>query len=161
MRISKQQWDLTEEHFVPVGGLDGAATALPAGDAEIFLWERFVTAPLVNSGVFRKVGDLLTPWPAFYVAARPTLLANNRALIDEVVQVALAYGNSLEVAGDEAVEHIVAGYEMTDADSRTWIGEVDWPDTPAVDLDVLRSTLDTMARLGRVAASVPTHTLLG
>jgi len=157
----QQQWNLTEENFVPVGGLDGAAAALPAGDAEIFLWERFVTASLVNRGIFREIGDLLTPWPAFYVAARPTLLEHNRPLIDGVVQVALAYGNSLEVAGDEAVEHVVANYGMTDADSRTWMSEVDWPDTPAVDLDVLRSTLATMFKLGRVAAPVPTDKLVG
>ena len=42
-------WSVAPE-FVVVDSLEGARKALAAGDAEIFLWERFTTQPVVDAG---------------------------------------------------------------------------------------------------------------
>ena len=76
---NQQGWKLKDNQFVVVGGVDGAVEALPKRKAHIFLWERFVTAPLVKQGVFKRIGEIPTPWPSFYTAARPGLLDQDRA----------------------------------------------------------------------------------
>lgn len=156
----QQGWTLSDDQFVVVGGLDGAIEALPAGDADIFLWERFVTAPLVTSGVFSRVDDLPPAWPAFYTAARPGVLTNDRATIDRVVSVVLEHAAALASDVDTTVDEIVERYGMSRRDTRTWLGRVEWPSAPTVDHDVLASTMATMQVVGRVAAPVPTAALL-
>ena len=46
-------WSLDADQFVVVGGLDGARTSLGAGEADQFLWDRFMTEPFVEAGEFR------------------------------------------------------------------------------------------------------------
>ena len=38
------------------------------------MWEKFTTKPLVDSGEWRRVGECVTPWPCFVVAATNTAL---------------------------------------------------------------------------------------
>jgi len=55
--LAKQQgWDYTQLKYEIVGNLDGAQEALGSGKANGFLWEKFTTKPLVDSGAFRRVG---------------------------------------------------------------------------------------------------------
>ncbi|MEL7297954.1 MAG: PhnD/SsuA/transferrin family substrate-binding protein [Pseudomonadota bacterium] len=60
----EQGWQTTPEYVV-VDHLTGAQAALQAGKADLFLWEQFTTQPLVDEGVFRRVGVVPTPWPCF------------------------------------------------------------------------------------------------
>src|SRR5690606_154661 len=54
-------WPVGELRFVPVGGLDGAIEAFEQRAAEVFLWEKFMTKPLVDAGRFRRIGEFSAP----------------------------------------------------------------------------------------------------
>jgi hypothetical protein len=41
------------------------------------MWERFMTKPLVDKGIFRRIADCPTPWPCFVIAVRDEVLENN------------------------------------------------------------------------------------
>lgn len=151
----KEGWKLKDSQFVPVGGLAGAVTALPKRKAHIFLWERFITAPLVKQGIFKRVGELPTPWPAFYTAARPGLLDSDGPLIDDIVAVVLGYAQQLKQDPDATIDLIVDRYDMARRDARTWLNGVEWPTTPFVDTDVLGSVMQRMVELGRIDHAVP------
>ena len=60
--------------FEIVGSLEGAREALREGRADGFMWEKFTTKPLVDSGEWRRVGECVTPWPCFALAATPAAL---------------------------------------------------------------------------------------
>ena len=49
-----------------VGSLDGARQSLRAGQADVFLWEKYTTKFLVDSGEWRRIGEVPTPWPCLY-----------------------------------------------------------------------------------------------
>lgn len=153
-------WELDPEQFVVVGGLDGALEALPGGGAEIFLWERFVTAPFVRRGAFRRLDDLVADWPAFYTAGRPSLIDTDRTLVDKVVEIVLDRAAALAADPDAAVAQITGRYDMSDDDVRAWLRQVRWATAPAVDRDMLASTMDTMAELGRIDAPIAVEDLL-
>jgi hypothetical protein len=57
-----------------VDNLEGAKKALTEDGTLVFMWEKFTTAPLVKSGLFRCVGECPTPWPCFSIAAKRSLL---------------------------------------------------------------------------------------
>lgn len=153
-------WTLTDEQFLVVGGVDGATEALPAGTADIFLWERFVTAPLVRKRIFKRVGDFPTPWPAFYTAGHPQLLANDGQLVDEVVQIVLNHAAELVANPESTIGEIVDRYGMSKSDTKSWLKRVAWPSAPTVDRDLLVSVMGTMADLGRIEAPIPVNQLL-
>ena len=71
---SERGWPTDDLKFEKIGNLDGAREALSKGDADIFFWERFTTAPFVDAGEFRRVGERRTLWPAFVVLVRDEVL---------------------------------------------------------------------------------------
>lgn len=143
-------WKLKDRHFVEVGGVDGAIAALPKRKAHVFLWERFVTAPLVKDGIFRRIGEIPTPWPSFYLAARPGLLESERALVDRIVTTVLGFAADLKADEDGTVEMIVDRYGMAKRDARSWLNGVEWPTSLLVDDEVLDSVVARMVELGRL-----------
>lgn len=156
----QQGWKLKASQFVEVGGVDGAAEALAKRKAHIFLWERFVTAPLVKQGVFKRVGEITTPWPAFHTAARGALLQTERALVDRVVEVVLARAAALKAEPDAAIDQIVDRYGMTRRDARSWLDGVEWLDSVVVNHEELASVSARMAELGRIAEPIDTAALV-
>ena len=61
---------LKEEQFVVSHNLDGARKALAEGSADYFLWEKYMTAFLVEKGEFKQVSEVTAPWPAFVFVTR-------------------------------------------------------------------------------------------
>ncbi|MBT5755474.1 MAG: ABC transporter substrate-binding protein [Acidimicrobiaceae bacterium] len=156
----QQGWKLKDKQFVVVGGVDGAVEVLPKRKAHIFLWERFVTAPLVKQGVFKRIGEIPTPWPSFYTAARPELLDRDRQLVDNVVDIMFGYAADLVANPESTIDLIVDRYGMGRRDARTWLAGVEWPSSRLVDSGVLDSVVARMVELGRIEETIPAADLL-
>jgi len=152
-------WTLTPEQFVVVGGLAGAIDALPAGDAEIFLWERFMTQPHVDDGTFRRVADTPTPWPSFVTAVTSKAAQNHRAVIDRVTEVAASAATEL-AASPDAASLIAERYGLELSEAETWLGTVSWAPPVRPDAAMLDAVIDTMLRLGRIGTDRPADELL-
>ncbi len=90
-------WVPTAEQFVVVGSLDGAIDAFATGGADAFLWEHFMTRPVVERGDFRWIGDFAAPWAAFVTVARRSLWQQSspqvRTLIEQVAQFAQRFAD--------------------------------------------------------------------
>ena len=71
INAENNKWDLEKDlNFEVIKDLKGAIKNLSKGDADYFLWEKFTTKPLVDAGVFRRIGDCPSPWPCFVIAVR-------------------------------------------------------------------------------------------
>ena len=51
-------WQPENVKFEIVGDLEGARRALADGRADVFMWEKFTTKHLVDSGEWRRVGEV-------------------------------------------------------------------------------------------------------
>ncbi|NJL13335.1 MAG: PhnD/SsuA/transferrin family substrate-binding protein [Microscillaceae bacterium] len=49
-----QQWPLTSLDFEVVGNFEGARQALASGKAQLFMWEKYTTAPIVRTGEWKE-----------------------------------------------------------------------------------------------------------
>jgi len=87
----QQGWLLDELHFECVHTLDGAKQALPFEEADYFLWEQFMTQPVVDEGIFRRLGVCPTPWPSFVIAVRNEVLAQKQEAVDTMLRVINEY----------------------------------------------------------------------
>lgn len=81
VNAEQNQWKTNELQFEIVNTIDGAVEALQTGKADYFLWERFMTKPLVDKGIFRRIADCPTPWPCFVIAVRNTFLEQNASTV--------------------------------------------------------------------------------
>lgn len=143
-------WTLSDDSFVVVGGLDGAIEALPAGNAEIFLWDRTMTQPHVEAGVFKIVGNYPTPWPGFTVAQSTAFAHAHSGLALELGRIAAA--TAAEFAErDDAAAIIMARFGLKLPEVTEWLSTIEWaaPDAE-LDLDMIANVRATMQKLGRI-----------
>jgi sulfonate transport system substrate-binding protein len=87
VNANNQGWDVSKLKFKVVDSLQGGIDTLNNGDADYFMWEHFTTKPLVDSGIFRRVGDCPTPWPCFVIAVRNEVLENNFQEVKKVLEI--------------------------------------------------------------------------
>ena len=60
---------ISKEQFTVIKNLDGALESLGDLSTDVFYWEKYTTKPWVDSGQLRRVGEFVTPWPCFVIAA--------------------------------------------------------------------------------------------
>ena len=144
-------WPVDDLRFVAVRSLQGAIDAFAAGSAQVFFWEKFMTKPVVDSGVFRRLGEFAAPWPAFVVCASHAALAEKRELIAGVLRQVLRVAAEL-VASPGAASQIAARYGLRPADVATWLSATRWAANAGIDATVLRPVVDTLKELQLVPA---------
>ena len=87
VNAQNEGWDTKSLQFEIVNTLDGAIEALTNGTADYFMWERFMTKPIVDKGIFRRVADCPTPWPSFVIAVRSEVLKNDADAIGTILDI--------------------------------------------------------------------------
>ena len=146
-------FDAGDMHFVVVDNLAGAREALAAGKAEIFLWEKHMTQPLVDAGEFRRVGERAVPWPAFVVSVRPAFLEEYGRVIREILDVVGQYATTLAEDPDAAAL-ISERYGISLPDAAAWLETVRWHHDYACPAGALARIVEAL-RLGGVLDEVP------
>ena len=86
VNAANQNWDKNLD-FEIVHTLDGAVEALKSGNADYFMWEHFMTKPLVDDKTFRLIADCPTPWPSFVIVARNEILEKSPESVSRILEV--------------------------------------------------------------------------
>ncbi|WP_412463750.1 substrate-binding domain-containing protein [Flavobacterium mekongense] len=125
VNAQNQHWNTETLQFEVVNTIDGAVEALTHGKADYFMWERFMTKPLVDKGIFRKVADCPTPWPCFVIAVRNEFLESNRqtiALLLEIIN-----NTTIEFKEIPSIDRTLATkYNQKLEDIQTWLSLTKW-----------------------------------
>lgn len=87
VNANNQNWDTSTLQFEIVNTIDGAVEALGSEKADYFMWERFMTKPLVDDGTFRRIADCPTPWPCFVIAVRDEVLKKHPNTIAQILEI--------------------------------------------------------------------------
>lgn len=87
VNAQNQNWDTSTLQFEIVNTIDGAVESLSSGKADYFMWERFMTKPLVDNGTFRRIADCPTPWPCFVIAVRNEVLEKHSNTIAQILEI--------------------------------------------------------------------------
>ena len=118
-------WKTTDLQFEIVNTIEGAVEALTAGKADYFLWEHFMTKPLVDQGIFRRLGDCPTPWPCFVIAVRNEVLENNASVIANLLAI---INKKTQIFKDisNIDELLSSRYKLEIADVREWLSLTEW-----------------------------------
>ena len=87
INASNQKWKTENLQFEIVNTIDGAVDSLTNGKADYFMWERFMTQPLVDQKIFRRIAECPTPWPCFVIAVRNELLESDPKIIQQILDI--------------------------------------------------------------------------
>ena len=87
VNAQNQNWNTETLQFEIVNTIDGAVEALTNGAADYFMWERFMTQPLVDKGIFRRIADCPTPWPCFVIAVRNEFFEDHFQTVDLILDI--------------------------------------------------------------------------
>jgi len=87
VNANEQGWQMDDLEFEIVNTIDGAVDALTNKKADYFMWERFMTKPLVDQGIFRRIDDCPTPWPSFIIAVRDEFLKKNPKIVEKILDI--------------------------------------------------------------------------
>lgn len=125
VNAQNQGWDIKSLQFEIVNTLDGAVEALTNGTADYFMWERFMTKPIVDKGIFRRVADCPTPWPSFVIAVRNEVLNNDANVIGTVLDIINRTTDSFkEIPGIERT--LAERYGQKAEDITEWLELTEW-----------------------------------
>jgi ABC-type nitrate/sulfonate/bicarbonate transport system substrate-binding protein len=125
VNADQQGWDKNNLTFEVVNTIDGAVTALTNGDADYFMWEHFMTKPLVDKGIFRRVGDCPTPWPSFVIAVREDVLQENPEEIKKLLEVINKHTQSFKSIPN--IDVVLANqFNQKIEDIQKWLQLTEW-----------------------------------
>jgi len=139
-------WPTDHLKYVQIDTLVGARKALPAGDADVFFWEKTMTHPYVEAGEFRRVGIFHSPWPSFVVCASEKCLAEKEQSVLELVQNINVLSAGLKHNEDAAVL-IANAYGITTEAAATWLKDTSWNTQLDLPYATLQSVLDSLSKL--------------
>jgi ABC-type nitrate/sulfonate/bicarbonate transport system substrate-binding protein len=145
----EQGWPAEELEFRTVGTIDGARRALARGEADVFLWERFMTAPLVDSGEFRRIGTYPTPWSCFVACANQSALALRGETIAQAMRGALISAAEL-VADPAAAAMIARRFGLRRREAEKWLMQTSWAEEPGIDDAMIARVAETLMDAGVV-----------
>jgi len=125
VNADQQGWDKNNLTFEVVNTIDSAVTALTNGTADYFMWEHFMTKPLVDKGIFRRVADCPTPWPSFVIAVREVILQENPEEIKKLLEVINKQTQSFKsIPNIDAV--LATKFQQKIEDIQQWLQLTEW-----------------------------------
>jgi len=140
-------WPPEDVKFEVVGDLQGARRALGDGSADAFMWEKFTTKHLVDSGEWRRVGEVPTPWPCFSLAATDTALDASSAELLTMLRV--LEDEATELAASPSVcETVGLMYGQQEEDVREWLSGTRWSCKPVASHAILKEVMTALVDAG-------------
>ena len=113
------------QQFHIIKNLDGALTSLTNMETDVFYWEKYTTKPYVDSGQLRRVGEYLTPWPCFMIAA-------TQKAIDEKPETLIRMLRTIHdscdyfMQSDDHINLVAKRYELLPNDVAHWYHKTSW-----------------------------------
>ena len=125
VNANNQGWKSQNLQFEIINTIDGAVEALTNETADYFMWERFMTKPLVDKGVFRRIGDCPTPWPCFVIVVRNEILEKHPDIVSKIVEIINAKTSNFKEISD--IDTILASkYHQKIEDIQEWLSLTKW-----------------------------------
>ena len=133
--------------FLTVGNLEGARKALANEQAYGFMWEKFTTQPYVNSGEFRRVGEVPTPWSCFAMVATEKFLRDSSDLLPALFESINRSCTEL-YAHEDRVDIIANHANLSSEGISTWLQDVRWTTHDQVDITTIERVIEKLKENG-------------
>ncbi len=149
---------LRDDQFILCGNFEGAKTALNEGNADYLLWEKFTTLPDVKNGSLRRLGETITPWPCFVIAAREEILLKNPDMVWNLLWVLRKTCRHF-MHDDEAESLIAKNFNLELTDAHSWFNQTEWEQDVYISRKMLNNVVNTLHDVGSINRKVQAEDL--
>ncbi|WP_438963011.1 substrate-binding domain-containing protein [Nonlabens sp.] len=123
----KYGWDTQDIDFELVNTLEGAVEALSNNKAQLFLWERYMTQPIVDQGIFKRLETIATPWPSFVIAATQDCIAEKEEALVKMLAIINRY--TADFKQIPSIDRTIAShYDLQVGDVQQWLLRTEFSD---------------------------------
>ena len=153
INAQNQGWNTNDLQFEIVNTIDGAVESLSNGEADYFMWERFMTKPLVDNGTFRRVADCPTPWPCFVIAVHNEVLENHANVIELILDIINATTEEFKYI--PSIDRTLANkYNQKLEDIQEWLSLTQWSQKQ-IDKNTLEKVQNQLLSLNIIENKLP------
>ncbi|WP_420315756.1 ABC transporter substrate-binding protein [Ekhidna sp.] len=116
---------ISEHQFIEVRDIQGGIEALQNGTAEIFYWEKFTTKPHVQQGLLKRIGEFISPWPCFQIAATNRIIETESDMVSQFLKI-VHQSNQKFMDMSEATKLVANRYQQDFKDVERWFHATEW-----------------------------------
>jgi len=116
---------ISRDQFKVVKNLEGALTSLDALETDVFYWEKYTTKPYVDSGQLRRIGEFLSPWPCFVIAATEKILERSPEAIIRMLRTIYDATDQFMQQPD-AIDVVSKRFGQRPKDVERWYHATEW-----------------------------------
>ncbi len=136
-----------EDQFVKVLNLDGAIASLNKGESDIFYWEKYTTNPYVKNKILKLVGEFISPWPCFVIAATDKIIAQAPEALDKMLKI--IHTQCATFMNDPlAIQTVSQRYNIDLRDASQWYHATEWATNSWVSNKMLANVKYTLREAG-------------
>jgi ABC-type nitrate/sulfonate/bicarbonate transport system substrate-binding protein len=88
-----------------------------------------MTKPLVDEGIFRRIGDCPTPWPCFVIAVRDTVLEQHPQVIRTILEV-INKKTQIFKSIPNIDKTLATKFNQKTEDIQQWLSLTEWSQKP-------------------------------
>ncbi|KAK9720278.1 hypothetical protein K7432_004232 [Basidiobolus ranarum] len=138
--------------FEILNNIDGLIAGVNDGSADAFLWEVFTTKPYYDAGKVKKIGQVVPPWPSFYIGANVTTLKTHQRTVKQfLAAVNEATRWFVHHKETKSVEFVMKQLGYPEEDVRNWFKTVTYPENvAAVSRSILQGCSDTLKKASAI-----------
>ena len=116
---------IDQTQFVVIKNLDGALQSLKDNQTDVFYWEKYTTKPYVDSGQLRRLGEYLTPWPCFVIAATNKILEEQP---ENIIRLLRTIHDECDhfMRNEKAIQLVSERYQLELKDTERWFHSTEW-----------------------------------
>ena len=157
VNAQNNNWNTSNLDFEIVNTIDGAVEALTNKKADYFMWERFMTKPLVDNGTFRKIADCPTPWPCFVIAVRNEIIEKHPHVIEQILEIINITTSEFKMI--PSIDRMLASkYNQKIEDIQEWLSLTHWSQKQ-IDKKTLEKVQEQLHSLNIIEKTVPFETI--
>jgi sulfonate transport system substrate-binding protein len=118
-------WNTADLKFNVIGDVYGGLWALENNEAQIFLWDKYMTHPYTVQKKCRYLDEVITPWPCFVIAAREEVIRENPEVVKQISKIVNEKAQVMKNS-EHIIEIISWRYNLRSNQVQNWLTETDW-----------------------------------
>ena len=122
---ARKEKKIHKDQFKIINNVEGALDSLAKQETDVFYWEKFTTKPYVDAKQLKRLGEFLTPWPCFVVAATDSILENQP---ENIIRMLRTIHDSTDqfMQNSKVVDIVSKRYEQKPIDVERWFHSTEW-----------------------------------
>lgn len=143
----QRNFNLSEDQFVTIDNIDGALTAFVENQADVLLWERFMTQPYVDQKYVERTDECVSPWPCF-------VLVGSKKFIDNQSEKILSISDAITICNETIMQRadtkgaISKMFDLNPDQVEQWYTTVEWQTSDWISSKMLNNVSETLKRVG-------------